>query len=69
MKLTQREQELYELITVHGLNLKEAAKVMVVSYATAKMHLKHIYLKKQCSSQIELVRLYYEDKLNDKKIN
>ena len=61
MKLTEREQELYELLTVHGLNLKEAAKVMVVSYSTVKTHFKHICLKKQCASQLELIRYYYEE--------
>lgn len=64
MKLSQREQELYDLIVLDGLNLKEAAKAMFVEMSTVKKHLHHIFLKTQCASQRELIHKHYKEYCN-----
>lgn len=46
------------LVMAPGLGAKEAAKLLGISHATVRTHLKHIYDKTGTSKQTELMRLF-----------
>lgn len=65
MKLTPREQELYDLIVLEGKNLSQATKAMCIEYITGRTHLNNIFKKAGCSSQRELINRHYKEYCND----
>ena len=59
-RLTKRETEVLKLIS-QGRNIPGVADALVISQATAKTHLLHIYKKVGVSSRQELIELLYGD--------
>lgn len=53
-KLTRREQEIVELVTL-GRNTKEIASQLCISGETVKVHLQHVYRKCGVKNRVELI--------------
>jgi DNA-binding CsgD family transcriptional regulator len=54
--LSEREAELAELFS-KGMRVEQIAPMMGVSINTARMHLRHVFLKTGCCTQVELARV------------
>ena len=65
MDLTEREQEIYNLICEKGLWKKEIAKKLVLSKTTIETHLNNIYLKCDVHDRATLIYRYWKDKNNE----
>lgn len=55
--LSDREAELAEHFS-HGLKIDEIAEAMGVATNTVRVHLRHVFSKTGCNSQVELARLF-----------
>jgi DNA-binding CsgD family transcriptional regulator len=55
-RLSEREAELAELFS-KGLRLEEIARQMGVALNTARVHLRSIFVKTNCTGQLELMRM------------
>jgi DNA-binding CsgD family transcriptional regulator len=55
--LSPREADFVELFS-EGLSIAEIADHMDISVNTARVHLRNVFEKTDCTSQIELVRLF-----------
>ena len=54
--LSEREAELAECFS-KGMRVEQIAPMMGVSVNTARMHLRHVFLKTGCCTQVELARV------------
>ena len=63
-ELTKREQEVLDCL-MDGLNYKETAKKLGISYSTAKSFTVFIFQKKEVNSLPELLVKEYKKKLNE----
>jgi len=56
-QLTRREADLAELMA-SGLRIDTAAELMGISVNTARIHLRNVFQKTGCASQVELARMF-----------
>ena len=59
-KMTQREEEILELIK-KGNTYKEMAELLNVSFHTVNYHLKNIYIKTNVKSKNELMAMFFNE--------
>lgn len=66
--ITDREQEVMNLILKGFLTEKEIAERLIISTTTAKTHFNNIFQKLKVHSKTELVSFLYEEKLKSIKV-
>jgi DNA-binding NarL/FixJ family response regulator len=54
LELTRREQEILDLL-VAGHNTRAVARLLVISLATARTHVQHLYRKFKVNDRTQLV--------------